>query len=588
LPNRGCVCSIDFGMSVSPTLPVPLISASPADPCPVCPRIASEFEGWRLAAYWQAQHRRARDREDKLKAQNQQLQAEIRRLKQQLFGTSSETSTATQTTTPNSPPLPKRSRGQQPGRPSPAKRRHDALPQVEEIHDVPEAQRRCLCCDLPFAEFPGTEDAEILEVDVKAHRRVIRRKRYRPTCSCPENKPIIAAPPAPRVIPKSTIGVSVWVLILLDKYLFHRPTYRLLEDLRLYDLDLSLGTITDGLKRLEPLFTPLYEACVEHSQEQTLWHADETRWLVFVTREGKVGQRWYLWVFHAADVVVFVLSPTRAHEVPEAHFGAEAEGYVMVDRYSAYKAMTQVKAGTLILAFCWAHVRRDFLRVQKGNPEHDSWAAAWVQRIGRLYHLNDQRLQALAPPTGSPSRVEPLTPAVSEPQPQAPAQPKSQRPVEPVMRTAAEQVLRAHVEAMAQQRDEELAQDQLPLPQRKVLESLKNHWAGLTVFLDHPEVPLDNNTAERAERGPVVGRKNYYGSGAEWSGRLATMLFGLFQTLSLSQINPKLWLSAYLNGCAAAGGKAPEDAVRYLPWNLSDQQKRLWSSDPKPTQTDTS
>ena len=49
---------------------------------------------------------------------------------------------------------------------------------------------------------------------------------------------------------------------------------------------------------------------------------------------------------------------------------------------------------------------------------------------------------------------------------------------------------------------------------RKVLESLGNHWTGLTVFVEHPEVPMDNNTAERSERGPVVGRKNYYGPNA--------------------------------------------------------------------------
>ncbi len=47
---------------------------------------------------------------------------------------------------------------------------------------------------------------------------------------------------------------------------------------------------------------------------------------------------------------------------------------------------------------------------------------------------------------------------------------------------------------------------------KKVLESLSEHFAGLTVFVDHPEVPIDNNKAERVQRGPVVGRKNYYGS----------------------------------------------------------------------------
>ena len=88
--------------------------------------------------------------------------------------------------------------------------------------------------------------------------------------------------------------------VLLDKYLFYRPTYRLLADWETLGLDLSLGTITDGLRRLVPLFEPVYEALVAHSQGQTLWHADETRWLVFASIEGKVGHRWYLWVFHGA------------------------------------------------------------------------------------------------------------------------------------------------------------------------------------------------------------------------------------------------------------------------------------------------
>ena len=63
-----------------------------------------------------------------------------------------------------------------------------------------------------------------------------------------------------------------------------------------------------GLQQLVPLFEPVYDALVEGSQEQTLWHADETRWLVFASVEGKVGYRWYLWVFYAAEAVVFVLA----------------------------------------------------------------------------------------------------------------------------------------------------------------------------------------------------------------------------------------------------------------------------------------
>src|SRR5437763_1689849 len=68
------------------------------------------------ANYWQAQHRRAREREDNLTEQNQLLQGEIRELKRRLFGRKSETASATQPTSPGTPPPQKRRRrGQQPG-----------------------------------------------------------------------------------------------------------------------------------------------------------------------------------------------------------------------------------------------------------------------------------------------------------------------------------------------------------------------------------------------------------------------------------------------------------------------------------------
>lgn len=115
-----------------------------------------------------------------------------------------------------------------------------------------------------------------------------------------------------------------------------------------------------------------------------------------------------------------------------------------------------------------------------------------------------------------------------------------------------------------------------------------NHWTGLTVFVEHPEVPMDNNTAERSERGPVVGRKNYYGSGSLWSGRLAAMMFSLFQTLCLWGLNPRLWLTAYLEACAQAGGRAVEDVDRFLPWNLSPEQRRAWGCEDEVPAPDTS
>jgi hypothetical protein len=55
----------------------------------------------------------------------------------------------------------------------------------------------------------------------------------------------------------------------------------------------------------------------------------------------------------------------------------------------------------------------------------------------------------------------------------------------------------------------------------KVIATLASEWDGLARHRDLPQLPLDNNTAERALRTPVIGRKNFYGSGAEWAAHLA-------------------------------------------------------------------
>ncbi|MCP5024618.1 MAG: transposase [bacterium] len=117
----------------------------------------------------------------------------------------------------------------------------------------------------------------------------------------------------------------------------------------------------------------------------------------------------------------------------------------------------------------------------------------------------------------------------------------------------------------------------LHVEQRKVLTSLRNHWDGLMVFVDHPEVPMDNNAGERRIRGPVCGRKNYWGSGSLWSAELAAMMFSLFQTLGLWDINRDHWLSAYLNACAEHGGKAPSDLSPFLPWEMDQPRRQLLS-----------
>ena len=422
--------------------------------------------------------------------------------------------------------------------PVPQRRDYSHLPVVVDTIGLPVDNCCCPRCGLPYTQS-GTEDSEQIEVDVRPFRRRIRRRRYQRTCNCPGPQTLVVPSP-PKLIPKGRLGTSIWVEILLGKYFSHQPIERQLAAWRLCGLDLAAGTVNGGLQHLEPLFQPLYEALLAHSAQASFAQADETRWLVFIEQEGKIGHRWWLWVFLTEDTVVFRLDPSRSHDVPEGHFAADACVILMVDRYSGYKAMAQVKLGNVILVFCWAHVRRDFIEVGKGWGELKPWALAWLRRIRELYRHQRQRL------AHEPGSIE---------------------------FQAADAALHQTAADMETQAAAELADPQLREPCRKTLRSLQEHWSGLTRFLDDLRIPMDNNASERANRGPALGRKNYYGSGSLWAGRLAATLFSLFATIGRCGLNPRLWLRWYLESCAAAGGKAPENIQPFLPWNFSDERR---------------
>jgi transposase len=113
-----------------------------------------------------------------------------------------------------------------------------------------------------------------------------------------------------------------------------------------------------------------------------------------------------------------------------------------------------------------------------------------------------------------------------------------------------------------------------------VLKSLARHWDGLTLFLDNPAIPLDNNEAERLLRKAVVGRKNFYGSGSLKSGILAECAYSVLMTAAKNDLNPLTYLRAYLNACAENGGKPPTDISRFLPWKASKEDLATWKLPP--------
>ena len=283
-------------MLLNPSVETPPQTLPCCENCPAVQRLEGEVERLLAAVrclerqvaelrcdvgLWKNRHTRAVQRIERLKEELDQARGEIRELKAERFGRKSEKSSKSDRSNDLTDPeeegqaAAKKQRGAQLGQAGHDRRDYSDLPVEEEVVELPLESRLCPHCGKLAAEMSDTEDSEILEIDVRPHRRRIRRRRYRVTCHCDPARRTLMAPLPSKLIPKSIYGISIWVLVLLDKFASYRPTERLLGQLEQYDLALPAGTVTDGLRRIEPLFQPIYKALCERNRQGDLHQADE-------------------------------------------------------------------------------------------------------------------------------------------------------------------------------------------------------------------------------------------------------------------------------------------------------------------------
>jgi transposase len=431
---------------------------------------------------------------------------------------------------------PKRSRGQQKDSPGHGRTDRSYLEPEEEFVDIPDC--KCDVCGKPYYELRETDDSPLLEIDVKAHRRIYKRKRYVSQCFC-KGKQLRTAPAPAKLYPRTNIGNSLWAYLLLWRYLHGVPVHRILQNLSLHKLPLSAGTVAGGFQKTEKLLDMLYNRTIAHCQSSSLWHADETSWRVFEENNGtRSKKQWWFWLIASNDAVIYVLDKSRSKAIPNGFFTAST-GVLMTDRLASYKDLPD----TIRNVWCWVHVKRDFFKIFQGVKELKNWAKDWLTEIGQLFALNHKRVQLWQ-----------LNQSLQFQEAQI----------------AVEQ----HISKLKELRTKQLQDPAISRQQKKVLLSMENHWQGLTLFLTDPRIPLTNNRAERLLRPIVISRKNSYGSGKEWSGMLAAKLFTVLQTWLTNGLDPQNLLLDYLNECSKNGGKPPPDVNGFLPWLMTEERKQ--------------
>ncbi len=484
---------------------------------------------------------RARNRVEALEADIARLRSTGAVLSRRLYGRKSEQ---------QKKPGTGRKRGQQRGAPGHGRTQRPGLDERPEELEVPEQARVCGHCGQPYAPN-GAEVSALIEFEVIVYKRVISRERLRRTCACASSPVEVTAPPAPRLFPTTSYGITFWARFLFEHCACFRPLRRVAAWFSSQGLAVSPGTLANSRKRFAALFESLYEAILAHQNTAALRHADETSWRVQELRGDDCSSRAWLWTSVSSDAVCFHIDPSRSAEAALKLF-AEAlpDTIIVCDRYSAYKRLVRLLGDMAILAYCWAHQRRDFVEAAAGQPRLEQWCQGWVGRIAEIYRLNGERLEHYDP--GRKRQTAAFRKATRK--------------------------LKKALDRLFAQAEAELAALPDHAREARALRSLLNHREGLCVFVDNPLVPMDNNFAERILRAPAIGRGLSHGSDSEDGARFTAIMYSVVATLSMNGIDVLRWLQAWLEACAKNGGQPPDDLSAWLPWSMSEKRRRKFTA----------
>jgi len=453
------------------------------------------------------------------------------------------------------------------------RRDYSHLPRVEVIWDFEGGGYCCPECGTPFTGLGSDHVTELLDWQVIVRLVAHCRRRYRRACSC-RVPATVTAPGPPKAIGKGLFSSGFTAMLLTERFVAGRSMNSLATGLGRQGAEISPATLAGTCAQAGALLAPLADAIAERSRGSWHLHADETTWRVFAPRDGNGPAKWWLWVFIGPDTVCFVMDPSRSGAVLARHAGIGEDGQLTAgedggprrlvissDFYKVYESAGK-KADGLVNLYCWAHVRRHFVRAGDASPvQLKYWTDAWLERIRDLYAAHDELMAAWQ---------DAAAPAAREGQ------------------AAAARLEKAHAawdEAVAEIDEARKKQAQAPglqEPAKKALATLDREWDGLTAHRDYPMVSMDNNLAERTIRGPVVTRKNAGGSRNGDTARNAAVIWTVTATARMAGLNILTYLTAYLDECGRNGGKPLTGPAleRFLPWNASPEDLRTWAQPP--------
>lgn len=310
-------------------------------------------------------------------------------------------------------------------------------------------------------------------------------------------------PRAPGVLKRHLFGNRLLAHVAVQHYLFG-VTLGQLET----QLDVGNGALQGAMHHLAQRLEPACEGLLQDYRQAPVKHADETGWRT----DGCNG---YAWLFCSKTISLFRFRQTRSGSVAQEVFGEEPlNGVLVVDRYKGYNR------APCPLQYCYAHLLREVQDLQKEFPDHIEVSlfvsifapllSAAMQLRGRGLDLGEFRAQA---------------------------------------RQLKDQII---------DWSENVAQH--PGIQR-IQDIFRDHPARLYHWADDPQVPAENNAAERQLRPLVIARKISFGSQSEKGARTREVLMSVLHTLRKSGADTAARFERALSHLAAQDALNPYDAL---------------------------
>jgi len=310
------------------------------------------------------------------------------------------------------------------------------------------------------------------------------------------------------IVPRGKLSDDTIHNFVYEKYFNGMPLTRQLNSLKNFGVDLPISTISDNIKKFSELYEPVYEEIKKEIFSSKFVHADESP-LKYGNKKDKF-KKGYMFVYRDNNQAYFHYGLNRTQEEisstlsPPNNNKKEYFGYLMCDGYSGYNKYSGKRLA------CWAHGRRKFFSIAGKNRD----AKLILDMINSLYSIERDAREKLD--SGVLNYDEYLKQLSSD-------------------RSLKSKKIIDEIETKLSEFEAKYTPSS---SMGKAMKYVRERWPNFKIYLEDPELPIDNNAAERSIRSMVVGRKNYYFVGSEDAGKWSAISYTLMESCRIQGINP--------------------------------------------------